>query len=94
VKVSVSIKNIGKYEGDEVVQLYIKDEVSSVARPVKELKGFQRITLKPGQKKTVSIDIKPEHLAFYNIDMEYVVEPGEFEMLGISCYRVCPVHTH
>ena len=52
-----------------------------MARPVKELKGFQRITLKPGQKETVSLDITPEHLAFYDINMQYVVEPGDFEIM-------------
>jgi len=61
--------------------MYIRDKVSSVARPIKELKGFQRITLKPGQTKTVSLDITPEHLAFHNIDMDCVVEPGEFEIM-------------
>ena len=71
----------GHRAGDEVVQMYIRDKVSSVTRPVKELKGFQRITLEPGKTKTVSLDITPEHLAFYNIDMKYVVEPGEFEIM-------------
>ncbi len=79
--VLVDVTNTGKVIGDEVMQMYIRDKVSSVSRPVKELKGFQRITLKPGQKKTVSLDIKAEHLAFYNIDMKYVVEPGEFEIM-------------
>jgi beta-glucosidase len=77
----VEVTNIGNRAGDEVVQMYIRDKVSSVTRPIKELKGFQRITLEPGQKKTVSLDITPEHLAFYNIDMKYVVEPGEFEIM-------------
>jgi beta-glucosidase len=84
-RVLVDVTNIGDVAGDEVVQMYIRDKVSSAARPVKELKGFQRINLKPGQKKTVSLDITPEHLAFYNIDMDYIVEPGEFEiMIGNS----------
>ncbi len=61
--------------------MYIRDKVSSVTRPVKELKGFQRITLAPGETKTISLEITPEHLAFYNIDMEYVVEPGVFEIM-------------
>ena len=55
--------------------------VSPVTRPVKELKGFQRITLAPGETKTVALEITPERLAFYNINMKYVVEPGEFEIL-------------
>jgi beta-glucosidase len=88
-RVSVDVTNTGKVAGDEVVQMYIRDCVSSVTRPVKELKGFQRITLKPGQTQTVSLDITPEHLAFYNIDMKYVVEPGEFEVMVGSSSRDC-----
>lgn len=79
--VSVEVTNTGKVSGDEVVQMYIRDCISSVTRPVKELKGFQRITLQPGQTQTVSLDITPEHLAFYNIEMEFVVEPGKFEVM-------------
>jgi beta-glucosidase len=83
--VRVDVTNTGEVQGDEVVQMYIRDKVSSVTRPVKELKGFGRITLEAGQSATVTFDIKPEHLAFYNIDMKYVVEPGEFEiMIGNS----------
>ncbi len=77
-RVLVDITNTGKVVGDEVVQMYIRDCISSVTRPVKELKGFKRITLKPDQTETVSLDITPEHLAFYDIDMNYTVEPGEF----------------
>ena len=79
--VRVDVTNTGSRAGDEVVQMYIRDKVSSVTRPVKELKGFQRITLLPGEAKTVELEITPEHLAFYNIDMKYVVEPGEFEIM-------------
>ncbi len=79
--VRVDVTNTGPRAGDEVVQMYIRDKVSSVTRPVKELKGFQRITLAPGETKTVSLEIAPEHLAFYDIDMKYAVEPGEFEIL-------------
>jgi beta-glucosidase len=79
--VRVDVTNTGSKAGDEVVQMYIRDKVSSVTRPVKELKGFQRVTLAPGETKTVSLEIAPEHLAFYDIDMNYVVEPGEFEIL-------------
>jgi beta-glucosidase len=79
--VHVDVANTGERAGDEVVQMYIRDRVSSVTRPVKELKGFQRITLEPGEKRTVSLPITPEHLAFFNIDMEWVVEPGEFEIM-------------
>lgn len=79
--VRVDVTNTGPRAGDEVVQMYIRDKVSSVTRPVKELKGFQRITLAPGQTKTISLEITPEHLAFYDIDMKYGVEPGEFEIM-------------
>lgn len=86
-RVQVDVTNTGRTAGDEVVQMYIRDCISSVTRPVKELKGFQRITLKPGETQTVSLDITPEHLAFYNIDMDYVVEPGEFKiMIGNSSH--------
>jgi beta-glucosidase len=81
----VDVKNTGNRAGDEVVQMYIHDRVSSVTRPVKELKGFSRISLKPGEKKTVTIGITPEKLSFYDIDMNWVVEPGDFDiMLGSS----------
>jgi len=79
--VRVDVTNTGPRAGDEVVQMYIRDKVSSVTRPVKELKGFQRITLAPGETRTVSLEITPEHLAFYDIDMKHVVEPGEFEIM-------------
>jgi beta-glucosidase len=83
--VSVDVENTGERQGDEVIQLYIRDKVSSVTRPVKELKGFKRITLKPQEKRTISFEITPEHLAFYDIRMENKVEPGEFIlMLGSS----------
>ena len=85
VKISVDVKNVGKYKGDEVVQLYIHDAVASTARPVKELKGFKRITLEPGEKKTVNFTLTSEDLAFYDINMNLVVEPGVFEvMIGSS----------
>ncbi len=84
-RVVADVTNTGKREGAEVVQMYIRDAVSSVTRPVKELKGFQKVTLGPGEKKTVSFEITPELLAFYNINMKYVVEPGEFFiMIGNS----------
>src|SRR5882724_8784520 len=79
--VSVSVKNTGKHEGTETVQLYIRDLVSSVTRPVKELKGFQKVSLKPGESKTVTLEITPESLSFYDINMKYVVEPGDFEIM-------------
>ncbi|MFZ1289343.1 MAG: glycoside hydrolase family 3 C-terminal domain-containing protein, partial [Melioribacteraceae bacterium] len=82
---SVTIKNIGEIEGTEVVQLYIRDLVSSVTRPVKELKGFEKIMLKAGEEKEIKFIITNKELAFTNIDMEHKVEPGEFEiMIGNS----------
>ncbi|WP_420236120.1 glycoside hydrolase family 3 N-terminal domain-containing protein [Telmatobacter bradus] len=76
----VDVKNTGKREGTEVVQMYIRDLISSVTRPVRELKGFKKVSLKPGEHTTVTIDITPNLLKFYDIDMQYVVEPGEFEI--------------
>jgi len=75
------VKNTGSRAGTETIQLYIRDVVSSVTRPVKELKGFQKISLKPGESKTVTLEITPDSLAFYDINMDYVVEPGEFEIM-------------
>ena len=84
-EVKFEITNTGNREGTEVVQMYIRDLVSSVTRPVKELKGFNKVHLKPGETRTVHITIEPEVLAFYNINMNDVVEPGEFEiMVGTS----------
>jgi beta-glucosidase len=85
VTVSAEIENIGKRAGDEVVQLYIRDPVASMTRPVKELKGFQRVTLQPGEKRRVEFTLGNEHLGFWNRQMRYVVEPGEFRvMVGSS----------
>lgn len=84
-RVRVELTNTGPRAGAEVVQLYIRDCVGSVTRPVKELKGFEKIALKPGETKTVTLPIHPEHLAFTNIDMAYTTEPGDFEiMVGTS----------
>jgi beta-glucosidase len=80
-KLVVDIKNTGKQIGEEVIQMYIRDIFSSVTRPVKELKGFRKVKLGVGESKTVEIEILPEHLAFTNINMEYVVEPGDFEIM-------------
>ncbi|MDR1728300.1 MAG: glycoside hydrolase family 3 C-terminal domain-containing protein [Acidobacteriota bacterium] len=85
--VRVDVTNVGEVAGEEVVQMYIRDRVSSVTRPVKELKGFGRIRLEPGETATVVFDITPEHLAFYGIDMEYAVEPGEFEVMAGNSSR-------
>ena len=77
-KVFVDVTNTGSRAGDEVVQMYIRDELSSVTRPVKELKGFERVSLKPGETKTVSFRVGPQELQFFNREMKRVVEPGEF----------------
>lgn len=80
LKVSVDVKNTGNYDGQEVVQLYIRDLVGSVTRPIKELKGFEKITLSKGETKSVSFEISSEDLKFYNIDMKNVAEAGNFEV--------------
>lgn len=85
VHLSFDLKNVGNYAGSEVVQLYINDEVASVARPVKELKAFQKISLKPGETKRVSIAVTPEMLTLWNVEMQEVIEPGFFRiMIGSS----------
>jgi beta-glucosidase len=85
VEVSVDVKNTGKTAGDEVVQLYINDEVSSVIRYVKELRGFERIHLVHGETKTVHFTLSPKELQMLNRDMQWVVEPGWFKvMVGSS----------
>jgi len=81
VTVTVEVTNSGKMDGEEIVQLYIRDKVSSVTRPVKELKGYQRVALKVGETKTVSFTINAESLAFYDINMTYCVEPGKFTIM-------------
>jgi beta-glucosidase len=78
---SVTLTNTGKYDGAEVVQLYIRDVVGSVTRPVKELKGFQKIMLKAGETKTVTFNITPNDLKFYNYDLKYDWEAGDFEIM-------------
>ena len=85
IEVSVSVTNTGNYDGDEVVQMYIRDQISSATRPVKELKGYQRVFLKKGETKQVSFNIDKATLAFYDIKMNYCVEPGDFSiMVGSS----------
>ena len=80
ISVSVEVKNTGNQAGEEVVQLYIRDLVGSATRPVKELKGFTKILLTAGQKEKVSFTLTPDQLKFYNRDMKFVVEPGEFSV--------------
>jgi beta-glucosidase len=91
--VSVEITNVGDAVGDEVVQMYIRDRVSSVTRPVKELKGFQRVTLQPGETYKVKLSITRESLAFFNIDRDYTIEPGEFEIMVGSSSRTEDLQT-
>ena len=75
------MKNTGHYEGEEVVQLYVRDESASITRPVKELKGFEKIALKPGEGKEVVFDITDEQLGFYDNRMNFVVEKGDFTFM-------------
>jgi len=83
--ISFDIKNIGKIKGDEVVQLYLHDIVGSVSRPLKELKGFKRIALEPGEKRTIEFELMPDDLAMLDINLNWIVEPGQFEvMIGSS----------
>ena len=82
VTVTVPVKNTGKVAGDEVVQIYIRDTVSSVTRSVKDLKAFRRITLAPGESRNVTFKLDPEAFRMWNIDMQRVVEPGEFEIMA------------
>ena len=89
LKASISVTNTGKYDGAEVVQLFIRDVVGSNTRPVKELKGFRKVMLKAGESKTVSFDITPEELKYYNNDLKYDWESGDFEiMIGTNSHDV------
>ena len=81
LKATVTITNTGSRDGVEIAQMYINDCVSSVARPVKELKGFERVALKAGESRDVTFDITPDKLSFYDIDMKKTVEQGEFEVM-------------
>ena len=81
VQASVTVTNSGNYDGAEVVQLYIRDMVGSITRPVKELKGFQKVMLKKGESKKITFDITPESLKFYNGDLKYDWESGEFDIM-------------
>jgi beta-glucosidase len=83
--VSVTITNTGNYAGEEIVQLYLRDRVGSITRPVKELKDFRKINLKPGESQTISFVIDKEKLSFYNQQLQWVAEPGDFDvMIGAS----------
>ena len=86
VEVNVDVQNIGERIGDEIVQLYISDMKSTISVPAIELQGFKKVSLKPGEKKTVKFKLNYENLGLYNRFLEYVVEPGKFEVLiGSSC---------
>lgn len=80
LKITFSIKNTGKFEGEETAQLYIRDLVGSVTRPVKELKGFKKVFLKPEEQKEVSFTITQNDLRFYDANMNFVAEPGKFKV--------------
>ena len=79
--VTVDIKNTGKYAGDEVVQLYIRDMVSSGVRPIMELRDFAKVSLKAGETKTATFSITPEKLMFYNYNLQKVLEAGDFKVM-------------
>ena len=81
LSVSVNVKNIGEIAGDEIVQLYISDKYSSITRPVKELKAFQRVSLKPGESKEIVFELNKSAFAYYDSEMNYVVEAGDFDIL-------------
>ncbi|WP_339725845.1 beta-glucosidase BglX [Maribacter stanieri] len=80
INVSVKVKNTGNFDGEEVVQLYLKDEVRSITAPVRQLKGFQKIFLKKGASKTVTITLSANDLKFYNSELKFVAEPGKFKV--------------
>jgi beta-glucosidase len=82
VDVNVDVENTGRRAGDEVVQVYIRDVVASRVRPVKELKGFRRVTLQPGERRTLTFKLTPAELGFYNTAMQFVVEPGQFKVFA------------
>jgi beta-glucosidase len=79
--VSVTVSNAGAYDGEEVVQLYLRDKVRSISPPVKELKGFQKVMLKKGESREVVFEITEPMLRFYNSDLKFVSEPGDFDVM-------------
>jgi beta-glucosidase len=81
IEVSVNISNAGKYDGEEIVQLYLRDKVGSISRPIIELKDFRKITLKAGETRTIKFTIDKEKLSFYNQQVQWVAEPGDFELM-------------
>ena len=86
INVSVDVSNIGEYDGKEVVQLYIRDKVASIIRPIRELKGYKKVFLKLGETQTVHFELSYKDLGFYNENGEYLVEKGVFEIyVGENC---------
>ena len=81
LSVSVNVKNVGEISGDEIVQLYISDKYSSITRPVKELKAYQRVSLKPGESKEIVFELNKSAFAYYDSEMNYIVEAGDFDIL-------------
>ena len=81
LSVSVNVKNVGEIAGDEIVQLYISDKYSSITRPVKELKAYQRVSLKPGESKEIVFELNKSAFAYCDSEMNYVVEAGDFDIL-------------
>ncbi len=89
VEASVTVRNTGKREGETVVQLYLQDVAASIVRPIKELKGFQKVSLKPGESRTVQFAIDERSLKFYNAKLQYVAEPGDFNVqIGLDSQNV------
>ena len=80
ITVSVTLENKGNYDGEEVVQLYLRDVVRSITPPIRQLKGFKKVFLKKGESKTITLTLTPEDLKFYNSTLDFVAEPGEFEV--------------
>ena len=81
IRVSVNVKNIGEISGDEIVQLYISDKYSSITRPVKELKAYKRVSLKPGELKEIVFELNKSAFAYYDSELNYIVEAGDFDIL-------------
>jgi beta-glucosidase len=96
ITISTRVTNTGDYDGEEVVQLYIHDRVRSITPPMKELKAFKKVSLKKGESKEVSFEITTEDLKFYNANLDFVVEPGEFEyfVAGSSDHEFTGTFTH
>jgi beta-glucosidase len=89
VEISLDVRNTGSRKGAEVVQLYINDVIASTSRPIKELKGYEKVSLEPGETKTVKLKLLPEDLSLYDRNMNFVVEPGTFKiMIGSSSQNI------